>query len=73
LSVGGRWANHGLLGKGRGDQLEAHAEPSSGGITPGRSALILLGLVLLGLALRAVEIGREPLWSDESLTAILVR
>ena len=39
----------------------------------GRSALILLGLLLLGLALRAVAIGREPLWSDELLTAILVR
>lgn len=42
-------------------------------LSPRQSLAILVALVLLGLALRAVTIGREPLWSDESLTAILVR
>jgi hypothetical protein len=78
LSVGGRWANHGLLGKagwpGRGIILEADAVPSRRGVTADRStAVVLLGLLLIGFALRVVAIGREPLWADESLTAILVR
>jgi len=42
-------------------------------LSPRQSLAILVALVLLGFALRAVTIGREPLWSDESLTAILVR
>ena len=38
-----------------------------------QSAIVLGALVLLGLALRTVAIGRESLWSDEALTAVLVR
>ena len=48
--------------------------PSRQVVTAGRrTAVVLLGLLLLGIALRVVAIGREPLWADESLTAILVR
>ena len=48
--------------------------PSRQVVTAGRrTAIVLLGLLLLGIALRVVAIGREPLWADESLTAILVR
>ena len=42
-------------------------------LTPRQSAAILVALVVLGLALRAVAIGRESLWTDEALTAVLVR
>ena len=38
-----------------------------------QSAIVLGALVLLGLTLRTVAIGRESLWTDEALTAILVR
>ena len=50
-------------------------DESTGGsdVTRRQSAVVLAVLVLLGLALRTVAIGREPLWSDEALTAILVR
>ncbi len=48
-------------------------QTTPGDFTPRQSTAILLALMLLGVALRAVTIGREPLWSDESLTAILVR
>ena len=44
-----------------------------GDIVPRQAAAILLALILLGLMLRSVAIAREPLWADESLTAILVR
>jgi 4-amino-4-deoxy-L-arabinose transferase-like glycosyltransferase len=41
--------------------------------TPRLAAIVLAVVVLVGLLLRTIEIGREPLWADESLTAILVR
>src|SRR5260370_1430826 len=59
--------------QGQGDHLEADGEPSRRDGMRGRSAFILLGLMVFGFALRAATIAREPLWSDESLTAILVR
>ncbi len=37
-----------------------------------QSAMILAMLTFCGIVLRTVAIGREPLWADEALTAILV-
>ena len=42
-------------------------------VTRRQSAIVLAVLILLGLALRTVAIGRETLWTDEALTAVLVR
>ncbi|MCY7280702.1 MAG: glycosyltransferase family 39 protein [Sphingomonas bacterium] len=41
-------------------------------VTRRQSVIMLVVLVGLGLALRSVAIGRESLWSDEALTAVLV-
>ena len=42
-------------------------------VTRRQSAMVLAVLILLGVALRTVAIGRESLWTDEALTAVLVR
>lgn len=46
---------------------------SANDVTRRQSAIVLTVLVLLGLALRTVAIGHEPLWTDEALTGIFVR
>jgi mannosyltransferase len=40
--------------------------------TPRQSAAILAALLVVGVVLRTVAIGRQPLWADEALTAVLV-
>ena len=42
-------------------------------ITQRQARIVLILLILLGLVLRSVSIGREALWADEALTAVLVR
>jgi mannosyltransferase len=34
---------------------------------------LLAGVILIGLALRTVNIGRDPLWTDEALTLVLAQ
>lgn len=74
MSVGGRWAKQGPVGKrrsGLGVKLDDLSAPHD--VTRRQAAIGLAALLMLGLALRTIAIGREPLWSDEALTAILVR
>lgn len=74
LSVDGRWANHGLFGKHWGRAKVKLDEPGArADVTPKQSAVILAALVILGVVLRSVAIGRESLWSDEALTLVLAQ
>ncbi|MEO6581020.1 MAG: glycosyltransferase family 39 protein [Sphingomicrobium sp.] len=53
--------------------MDSNGNKTANSLNARGPAIILVALILLGLALRAVAIGREPLWADEALTAILVR
>lgn len=53
--------------------MKLDGSTSADDVSRQQSAIVLGALVLLGLVLRTVAIGRDPLWTDEALTAVLVR